>query len=456
MNGNSQQVTPQAVIFRPSGHSPLLAAAGVVREVILPLSLAGVVFGQIIFSALQFYLHVQHPSWALWAAVLGCVSVVVVAHGRSLVFGVADAFFVAFLAILLTSFLLYGQAPRAEFYKYVIFFMTLPYVAARLLNAAGIRNFVNFAFAICAFSLLIIVIELLRLPPELLAADRIRLFVDAADLATLGGDPTTINVGIAAGGLVFLAIALIFRPDRPITSWWKIAAMLMLGGGAIVVVLVAGSRSALLALFVSGILAMALTGLTRWRQKLLVFAVLAFFTALPFADTGLISNSRLALILGKNAAGEEVAQLMTAADSCDRYGDSVSTRIGYLLSAAEMFGSSPLAGVGAGNYGLHYCGTHKQVFVSPHNIVMQAFAETGLFGGLAFCAAGLAALLGACRRFGPAPFDAMPTVTFFVVVATLTGNLFTSYDYFACLGLLAAASALRAPRKQGAATTPAR
>lgn len=66
--------------------------------------------------------------------------------------------------------------------------------------------------------------------------------------------------------------------------------------------------------------------------------------------------------------------------------DSLNFRWRYWVAAAELVKESPLNGVGWGNFGPHYLAVRvpaaAEEIRDPHNFIVRAFAELGIFGGL--------------------------------------------------------------------------
>lgn len=424
-----------------SSQVPLLGQlAGLVYRIGLPVGLALLVFGQIVFSFSKFRLSVGHPSWIVWGILGASVALTLLLGWRKIKIRLADIFFCLFIAIFAISFFTVANGQYIAFARYLIFFAILPYMVGRLMDAGQLKLFAWASLALCVLSLVIVCVEVALLPADALAADRIRLFADPGEFST-DGDPTSINVGIVSGGLIAIASLLLFRPNGRPLHWTIVASLIVATGLAYGILILVGSRSALIASVVVVVLGFCLGGFKRWGRMLLI-SIAIVSTSVTVLGTGIASNSRVALLSGENAAGEEVASRIDSLDgqgNCDRYGNSITTRVEYLKSALDLFVAHPLLGAGTAQYGLLYCGKDKSMFVSPHNVVAQAFAENGLIGGLAFCAAALAALIAAFRKRDEMAFSALMVFGFFAVVAFFAGSLFTSYDYYAALGLLSAA-----------------
>lgn len=428
-------------IHMVSAQVPFLRQLGsLAYRIGLPVGLALLVFGQIVFSFSKFRLSVEHPAWIVWSILGASVAVTLLLGWRKVRIGVPDIFFGLFIAIFTISFVVVTNGQHIAFAKYLIFFAILPYLAGRLMDAGQLKLFAWASLALCILSLVIVGVEVALLPADALAADRIRLFADPGEFST-DGDPTSINVGIVSGGLIAIASLLLFRPNGPPLHWTAVAGLIVATGLAYGVLILAGSRSALIASVVVVVLGFCLGGFKRWGRMLLISAAIVS-TSVTVLGTGTTSDSRVVLLSGGNTAGDEVAVRIDSLEeqgSCDRYGNSIATRIEYLKSALDLFMANPVLGIGTAQYGLLYCGEDKSMFVSPHNVVAQAFAENGMIGGLAFCAAALAALIAAFRKRNEMAFPAVTVFGFFAVVAFFSGSLFTSYDYYAALGLLSAA-----------------
>jgi tetratricopeptide (TPR) repeat protein len=84
----------------------------------------------------------------------------------------------------------------------------------------------------------------------------------------------------------------------------------------------------------------------------------------------------------------------------DRYGDiNLNSRWTWWQEAWELFADQPLGGVGAGTFAVarRPIRTNTTYAVSPHNLVLQSLAETGIVGFLLLTGAVLAAALSIAR-----------------------------------------------------------
>jgi O-antigen ligase len=177
-----------------------------------------------------------------------------------------------------------------------------------------------------------------------------------------------------------------------------------MGYSAVCLVLLIGialtySRSAVLVLMVSG-----MVGVWLWRHQL---------SSRHWVGMGVIVV--IALLLAPTQLWDRIASLGQAA-SGEVFDYSLWRRTNYVKVAANMFESSPIFGIGPGNFILLHGMAEYQTEPSliglprqPHNAYLQVTTETGLVG-LAFflgtLSAALLAALGAYRQDGPERWQA--------------------------------------------------
>jgi hypothetical protein len=124
------------------------------------------------------------------------------------------------------------------------------------------------------------------------------------------------------------------------------------------------SKAAMLTPIAAGVIlaALGLLGgtMARWRKAL-------YFTG---ASLFLVAAAGIA------AAGVMRGNLLAS---------SMTFRLHYWLGAVKVLEQHPLAGIGWGNFGLHYVGVRLPVAAEevkdPHNLIVRAFVELGIVGG---------------------------------------------------------------------------
>jgi putative inorganic carbon (hco3(-)) transporter len=150
---------------------------------------------------------------------------------------------------------------------------------------------------------------------------------------------------------------------------------------------------------------------------------------------------------------------------------SIEQRKLLMRTAWEMFEAHPWLGVGAGNYSKHFdeyaahVGSATPSYENfaerryPHNLYLEAAAETGLAGLVAFAAAVAGALASALwaarsfRRWGAECSAALAMSVALALVAYLASSLFLHGHYIQYLWLLVALAA--AARRVARAESPA-
>jgi O-antigen ligase len=125
------------------------------------------------------------------------------------------------------------------------------------------------------------------------------------------------------------------------------------------------SKAALVTPLIAGVMlaAVALMGdaLARWRRPLYFAGVVVF-----------------ALVA--------VAVTLAGRTRGDLFASSMTFRWHYWIGAARIVERHPMVGIGWGNFGMHYVGVRLPVaseeVKDPHNLIVRAFAELGIVGGV--------------------------------------------------------------------------
>lgn len=420
---------------------------------IIPVSLAAVMVGQIFFAAIQFHLGIEHPAWLFWGLLAAGIVTILLRGISPAKLTPLDMAMLAFVAILVVSFLSRGLSNSLKAYYYIVAFILLPFLAGRLLDTTGITKFLKAAIVIAATAIPLVGIGLLNLPESELHSDRISTLFAAYDPSGLGGGVSTIPfVGTAFGLLLVLTTAYgatlrLVRWDRRLT--FTVALMCI----AVWFLMFVGTRASLLAASVVSIALFVFAfGHPIPRRLGLILILLS-----AIAVSWLTLPSERMIFLGQVATikkeaekvtiiqrePEKVAIIQREPDSiCGIYGNSPATRIHYYAIAVKLFLDAPLLGIGAGNYGYQYCGSSED-FVSPHSSLLQVLAELGLLGGASYLLLvgmtllGLISILkhGSEKQRGMAWMLAAIWL-FFFLLDQMSGNYFTSFQFFAATGLV--------------------
>jgi hypothetical protein len=284
------------------------------------------------------------------------------------------------------------------------------FLAGRLDDPVGYRNGTAALFALAFWPLLCVAAR--RASHVLLRASCFALAVGALGLAFLT-QSRGVLIGFAGGGLVAVALG----PDRLRRVW---LALLVVAGLAV-------ESHPLLAPFDAFLATNATSpaAVDRATSALTALAAVGFAIALALAllDGGLrVSPSaartmrRLAggllvvvtlaaVVIGVGRAGNPVTllrdkvaefkQLDAPAPGETRLGSTGGQRYDLWRIALDEFRSAPLTGVGEGSYEPGYYAERRtdRNLDTPHSLVMQLLAETGLIGfGLVAAMLGAAAL----------------------------------------------------------------
>jgi putative inorganic carbon (hco3(-)) transporter len=174
-----------------------------------------------------------------------------------------------------------------------------------------------------------------------------------------------------------------------------------------------GSRGALVAAAAAFFLILLLAPVP--RKVVASMGALAVVAALIFLPSGL--KARVGLPTS-SADSQQVAVVQKGSESAIRGRQSEN------LAALQMFRDYPIFGVGPGNYPLHYLDYSEQIGLDPrleqreaHSLYLEALAETGIAGAVAFLIILWLALRGALRaRLRLAGRDALLAEGIFVAL----------------------------------------
>ncbi len=222
----------------------------------------------------------------------------------------------------------------------------------------------------------------------------------------------------AAHLLFLLPFALYFALSRSSPLWMRLTS-LPCALGLTYFILSSGSRGALVALFVEGLVAL---GLTTWKTRaVLVFAVIGVFgvvkLAVPDAATTRLST------LFSDEANDKGAQ------------ESQDSRIYLLKQGIRLTFEHPIFGVGVGQF-INVLGIEEGTWNATHNSYTEVSAEMGLPGIALFALAwfaGIRMLWKAKRMSGSDPrlkeINLCATLAIVAMIGFSTAAAFLTLSY---------------------------
>lgn len=408
---------------------------------IAKFSVVLVVFGQLAFGAASYYFGIPHPSWPFWAVVYVFTAVLAVrriAHPR---FAPPDLYLSAFMGFVVLRFIIDGESDRGEFATLIVTMCIAPYVGGRLLGGYIKLPFSGVVQVIAICYTVMLGVELVRNPGLL---DDGRLVLYAPEGERLGGDPTQFFVGITVASAWIMAFASltldgrggVARAAETVRRRWVVIVILLPA-----VLFIAGSRTSLVAISLAApvLLICAYWIPTQRRIQILSGVVATFVLVYVF----LPGQRRLFIDeLGGGLFG--MSEFWTYSVYCSQVESSFLNRVVLMSEAWRLFLESPIWGVGAGNYGLRWCGQPTE-FASPHALMVQILAEFGLIGAALFFTmlAKIVSMFLRTMRSAGSEVREISWGLFGVWVVALIqeqfiGNLYSSFQFFLLSGVLVA------------------
>lgn len=414
-----------------------------------------VLFGQLGFKVAANSLGIAHPSWVFWAVLYGMVAfheirfVLPQPRGPLQPSGL-DLLFVAGVLYAVVSFSFMGTGAPVRFAGILAAVWVGPYVLGRLL-IRHIRRYAEATVAgIAAFTVVLIIWGVIQ-NPEVFLRDRLILFAARA-WDGMGGDGTMAYIGAALGAACVALFARIQSMALKARLEPHFFAVFSAIGLLMVFLLWFGSRSSLVALFVSCVLLTLSLGKRNLLRNYGILLCLAGVLSLAYL---FLPDARIQHIA---QVGDSVADALTeqpATQHIAQVGNSISARIAMESEVVRMFLDRPLFGVGAGNF----CGSVSE-FGSPHSIQPQLLAEFGIIGGIPWTLLFLIVLFRLLKMSHDLGDDTDQSVLavlsiwlFIVVVAQITGNIYIDFNVFMLTGAAVAIVDRRSPDR--AAQTPA-
>jgi hypothetical protein len=439
--------------------SNALNAAGGLAERCLPILLAVVLFGQLFFAAFKFYFGIVHIGKVCWIAIALMVPFLIYRYRRTTHITSMDVGFAAFMGMIVLSYLIRGAGAPFQFYYNIGFFCILPYAAARLLACAQLSRFFSTIMMLGGVAIPLVLIAFLQLPPEIYFSDRPYLF-EIASVTGLVRGYSYHFLTVCIGAWMLLKYAKLLAPTtyathRTARNWLVFLALAML---AMWLMVRLGLRSGVVSLVFTVFMMICVANwqVYRLRVALLLSLMIALLVAIyvqpPERVRLILQMMKLTDVMHyfdyDNVGGEYPLNW-----ACMVAGDSIATRIQYLHTALQLFVDSPVFGMGAGQYGHHYCDSTSD-YVSPHSYAAHVGVELGIAGFvmvLLWMGRVCASAVMLFKRVNAADKLHLWYISslwvFFFLWAQMNGNYFTDFHLYAMTGLLTGVIAQRQQRQ---------
>lgn len=339
-----------------------------------------------------------------------------------------DILFLSFLALVLISVAQQGWSEpgvSVNFF-FVPLMMIAPYICGRLTGRRDVTQLIRWLLVLAVVALLMIIVVLLD--------DTNSRFHYRPLLH--GGDEITARLALL---LAYAGITLSYLLTRQMVGgkWLTKTSVKLLSALIIVILLLVflGLRAIALA-FVLAVLLNAYSA--KWLSVLkrtvygLTISGLVVFASLSIQQASAAKNMLVTGVSKWIAIGVSEDCVATKSNV-----NSALIRLELYQDAWRAFTANPLLGVGAGAYGKYSCWQGAKAH--PHNIVLQAMAELGLFGSsilviiLVYC---MAIIFYVRWRLN----DIKNVIPLFFILSLINslinGNYFTSVDFWWALGAM--------------------
>ncbi len=410
---------------------------------LLSMSLAIVLYGQLLFNALNYYFQIQNPSWPIWIFLYGMAVWITLDNIQksNTRINAVDVCFVVFVTYAIVSFVAIGESDYQEFYFRITFMCLGPYILGRVLGTRVDYSLYGSLKILASLYLILIVTEVLKNPTLFTDIDRTRIFDVQGQQRTASG----YLIGLTMGSMWVAAFAY-FTMRRKIpgfvgsTSFTIKLSLLVIP----VVIMAVGSRGSVAAVFGTAAILVYLSSVVFSKQGKIGLKTGVGVVSLAIF-VGLVSINYLPehrKVLLYEAYGSLVNQGIYAETCIVDTGYSFVNRIGLLSEAFRLFWESPLFGTGASNYGWNYCGSGAD-FMSPHSIFIQVLAELGIVGFGMYMLLHISVVQMFLRRMRSQTHSSKMVVwvlfsmwLFLVIQTQISGNMYHDYQFFLLTGLI--------------------
>lgn len=419
----------------------------------IAITLAIVMLAPIIFSSFQYYFGVAHPSWLFWGVLATSCMVVCVLRCSHTRLNYIDILFAFFLLIIFSSIFLNENEMVGTSIILIVFYLMVPYVAARVLTKREITLFLCVSSAVALVGVMVAIDGLIRLDESEFSSDRIKTLFAVIDMhgIVITGGGVISQLSLAAGWLGLMSIyGMINRPAAE-SSRLNIFLCLIVLFVSINTLFIAGLRGALIASTLASIY-LLVTGRGLLRQR--AFVMLLIFVASILSYSNLTPERadhhkgvvRAASgLLGSNESNAEWGSNFYNGtylnDACKIKSDGIGTRILLFKKTQALIQEYALFGVGVGRWGVvTKCSDYLG---SPHNIILHAAAELGLIGGfiaaLLIVVAFIKIVIFRYSTLGQYSKSSglLGSLFFFLLIQSMfSGGYIMDYQLYAMLGLM--------------------
>lgn len=394
-----------------------------------------VLFGQLGFKALAYHFGISHPSWVFWIALYSLLAVQGIHRFCLWRPGMPDQLFIAGMLYAVGNYAILGQADLLQFVGALTTIWLGPYLIGRFFARLIRPHTPAVIFGIAAITIVLVVWQIV-IKPEVINNDRLILFAPN-NWDGVGGDGTMAYIGNAVGAACMVGFVRIRSKVAQMTLTPTFYALLMTVGLLEVFMLFFGSRSALIAVLLSCTLLTLFQGRKNLARN---YGILLFLIAIPLLAYPVLSSPRATLVSQMVEPPFSLKKETNTEHDCNLSGNSVSARHILFAEAARMFLEHPVFGVGAGNFGLFYCGP-KSEFASPHNMQAHLLTEYGLIGALPWLLLFLFILYRLMKmlqtsgtQIDEASLCIISLWLFTVAIAQISGNVYIDFNVFMLTG----------------------
>ncbi|HWA70596.1 MAG TPA: O-antigen ligase family protein [Rhizomicrobium sp.] len=331
-----------------------------------------VLFGQLCFNAIFYYLHISGVATLVWGCLYLFAANKMARNAGNARFTEIDLLFGACMAYVLFDYLILGESSAGAFYSSFAMFMVGPYFCGRAMGNFFTPDKLRYLYAFAAVMLFLMLFEFAR-DPSLLSQERLQIFRPEGDARTIAGATDFYIASLYCSTFLVIFLFLILAPKELKPRGIRRIGLYLLAFVSFVIAAVWGSRGGLLALMaVSGMVLLRHVSFRSPKTYLVIVALILFvvggYYALPPTRQELIQE----IPAGLAALGDA---------ACVISGDSVLAHITLYREGIRLFSESPLFGVGASNFGLHFCGDTIEMG-GPHSTILHLLSEYGLVGAL--------------------------------------------------------------------------
>jgi O-antigen ligase len=356
-------------------------------------------------SFVAAYAGIEHPAYWIFGY-LGICAAWHLRHVRPRIHPI-DVVFLVFLAVIALSWLRTGLTGGQRTALHLLSSALIPWAVARVLRESDIALFVRLT-ALFGGAITLSYLAAIPVLGNTAAWERV-IFKDSVAYGVIG----------PAVGLLAVMTAIYLMREKLNVAWVALAA-------CVIAIVHMGARGMLVSLLTTLFLGSWFID-SDWRRKAAVWAVVLVSTMVAFT---FIPEARLHHFL----------RLAYDIEALDRsVDDTVALRWVLYRQAFELFLAMPLAGTGAGRFGLHT--PLNEELTTPHSTLLHVLAELGLLGAVPFAAFNLLLLWLAFRaRTRTLACVVAAAWVYFAVFDQISANYLSTLRYYLFSALLVSVS----------------